>query len=147
MPNEILLGTLDEISQELGEKQAENNSYIKECRATVDRLSEDLRFAEEEATSATRKDEEVKEKQAALRTHLNSLTEKPRMLQEKLESLQGQQFRTYRIRSEANETVGAKRRELEEAKTHLAAAEKERETIQKEREELSEQIRRVSENA
>ena len=146
MSKETLLIVLNDLSRELTEKQAKNRACIEKCRATVERLGEDVRLAEEQEACAVYEDEEIKGKIEVLRSHINSLTEKPLVLQRKLESLQGEQHHTYRKRQTANEAVREKRQEWQEAKTRLAVAEKEYETLQKEWKEVSNQIQKVGEN-
>jgi chromosome segregation ATPase len=147
MPNSTLLIVLHDLSRELTEKQAKNNVCIEKRRAVVEGLTEGVRRAEEKEACAAHEDEEIKMKMNALRNHLNSLTEKPLVLQRKLESLQGEQSHAYRKRQVVSESVQEKKRELQEAKTRLAVAEKEHETLQKEWKEVSGQIQKIGDDA
>lgn len=141
---QMLLETLQELSQELTEKCVESARAVDRCRAAVADAEHHLHSAKEQEAVARSKDERVKEKYHSLREHCNGLLETPGILLEKMQQLSAEQVETSRAREDAGGIVQRRQQALGDEEARLRVAQEGHRTLQKQHQEVSEQIERVA---
>src|ERR1700730_7086689 len=102
MQTNTVLQTLNETLRELTEKQNQSDSKVVDCRVAVEACRAKLQTAKDKEERAICEDEQAKVKQRDLIDFINSLSEKPQALQEKISALTTEQIKTLDMRQNAH---------------------------------------------
>ena len=145
MSNESLRETLNDIAQELIKKKRQSETALSERDTKVRDLDTDLQDAKAQEAQAVIEDKQAAEKYSTFNDYLNSLTEKPSALCNKLESLKIARSESIRKCQTAAESVKIAEMVLHKEELLLKRAQEDLETTKTQLQEAYDHIRKVSE--
>jgi len=94
MTNHIVLETLHERRQEMGEEQQRASTLVAQCQKVLAQSRAAVETTQEQAEGAAEEDERTQVKYLALLEYLNDLIEVPQVLLEKITTLQAELVKT-----------------------------------------------------
>jgi chromosome segregation ATPase len=143
MANNILLDTLREHRQEIGEEQQQASALVAQCQEEIEHRRASLKNTTEQADWAAYADERTHAQYRALLAHYVGLREKPPVLLAKITTLQAEQSRTAGNRRHTSDITQQRQQGLHEAESRLAVAEQNFMLIQKALQDITEHIQCV----
>ena len=143
MANNIVLDTLREHRQEIGEEQQQASALVAQCQEDIEHRRASLKNTKEQADCAAYEDDRTQAQYIALLEHYDGLREKPQVLLAKITKLQAEQSKTAGKRQHTSDISQQQQQGLREAESRLAVAEQNFTLIQKSLQEITEYIQRV----
>ena len=143
MANNLVLDTLREHRQEIGEEQQQASALVAQCHEEIEHRRVSLKNTKEQADCAAYEDDQIQAQYLALLEHYNGLREKPQVLLAKITNLQAEQSKTAGNRQHTSDISQQRQQGLHEAESRLAVAEQNFTLIQKSLQDITAHIQCV----
>src|SRR5215207_9513370 len=143
MAHNIVLDTLREHRQEIGEELQQASALVAQCQEEIEHRRASLKNTKEQADWAAYEDDRTQAHYIVLLEHYNGLGEKPQVLLAQITTLQAEQSKTAGNRRHTSAIAQQRQQGLGEAESRLAVAEQNFTLIQKALQEITTHIQRV----